>query len=244
MTKIFGHRGSAGTHPENTMIGFQEAERVGADGIEFDIQLTKDGVPVIIHDETLERTTNGTGYVAHKTYVELRNYDASYTYSGQFGFNPIPSLEEVLQWGQSTNLLFNIELKNNVLPYEGIEQKVIDLVHAFQLKDRVIISSFNHESIYRCRLIDSNIETAALYEEKLFKPWNYAKTIGVEGTHPHIQVFDLTVLSEAKKAGLAVRPYIVNKSKIIRQMIKSQVSGFFTDCPKKAINIRDGKLRK
>ena len=90
----FAHRGFSGKYPENTMLAFRKAWEAGADGIELDVQLTKDGQVVIIHDEKLDRTTNGTGNVRDYTLAELRRLDASYIYAGQMGINPIPTLEE------------------------------------------------------------------------------------------------------------------------------------------------------
>ena len=94
MTKNFAHRGFSGKYPENTMLAFQKAIEVGADGIELDVQLTKDGELVIIHDETIDRTTDGKGYVIDYTYEELSKFDASYIYRGKVEFNKIPTLKE------------------------------------------------------------------------------------------------------------------------------------------------------
>lgn len=98
MTKNFAHRGFSAAYPENTMLAFQKAEEVGCDGIEMDLHLSADGVPVIIHDETLERTTGETGWVGDTSFAQLRRLDASYRFAGKTRENPIPALEEVLEW--------------------------------------------------------------------------------------------------------------------------------------------------
>ena len=97
MIKNFGHRGFSGKYPENTMLAFEKAIEVGADGIELDVQLTKDGEIVVIHDETIDRTTDGKGYVVDYTYEELSKFDASYIYRGKMGFNKIPTLKEYFE---------------------------------------------------------------------------------------------------------------------------------------------------
>lgn len=139
VTNIFGHRGSAGTHPENTMISFQAAEHAGAEGIEFDIQLSRDGVPVIIHDETLERTTNGKGWVKDLTFSELQQLDAGAWFSEKYKGTKIPALEEVLTWAQGNRLLLNLELKTGIVKYPQMEEKVIRLVEQYDLTHRVIL---------------------------------------------------------------------------------------------------------
>ena len=144
MTKNFAHRGFSGKYPENTLLAFEKAVEAQTDGIELDVQLTKDGEIVIIHDETIDRTTNGKGLVVDYTYEELEKFDASYIYTGQFGFNKIPTLREYFNLIKDTNIITNIELKTGINEYQGIEEKVYNLIKEFQLEDRVIISSFNH----------------------------------------------------------------------------------------------------
>ncbi len=96
MTKIFAHRGSKGTHPENTLASFKEAVRVGSDGIELDVHLTKDGQLVVIHDETVDRTTNGTGEIRNLTLAEIKAMDAGSWFKNDFAGEKIPTLDEVL----------------------------------------------------------------------------------------------------------------------------------------------------
>ncbi|WP_044747886.1 glycerophosphodiester phosphodiesterase [Bacillus alveayuensis] len=237
MTKIFAHRGSAGTHPENTMVSFQEAERVGADGIELDVQMTKDGQIVVIHDETIDRTTNGTGWVKEFTYRELRKFDASYKFAGQYGFCPIPLLEEVLSWGKQTKLLFNIELKNGFIQYERLEEQVIQMIKEYEMEERVILSSFNHNSMARCHRIAPEIETALLYMENLYEPWRYIQAIGASALHPYYVTVNESFIREAHKHGVAVRPFTINKEAVMKRMFRYHVDAIVTDYPAKAKKI-------
>src|SRR4051794_39288785 len=122
MTQIFAHRGYSASFAENTMGAFGEAEKAKADGIELDVQLTKDGELVVIHDEKVNRTTSGNGFVKDFLYKDLRKLNAN---KKGVKKEPIPALSEVLEWLKSNKLSCNIELKNGLIPYEGMEEKVI-----------------------------------------------------------------------------------------------------------------------
>lgn len=237
-TQIFAHRGAASTYPENTMIAFNEAERIGADGIELDVQLSKDGEVVVIHDEKLNRTTNGKGYVKDFSLKELQTLDASHSFFYQTGAVTIPTLDEVLTMLLRNSLLLNIELKNGIVDYPGLEEKVIKLVHQYGLQDRIILSSFNHYSLVHCYRLAPHIETAPIYRDGLFKPWVYAQAIGAKALHPNIKVAPDKVIMEAMEEGVKVRPYTINHEKKMKSLFSINCSGFFTDSPEEAIAIR------
>lgn len=237
-TQIFAHRGAARTHPENTMIAFHEAERVGADGIELDVQLSKDGEVVVIHDEKLNRTTNGKGYVKDFSLKELQMLDASHSFFCQTGAVMIPTLDEVLTMLLGNTLLLNIELKNGIVDYPGLEEKVIALVHQYELQDRIILSSFNHYSLVQCYRLAPHIETAPIYRDGLFKPWVYAQAIGAKSLHPNIKVAPNQIIVEAMQEGVKVRPYTINNVKEMKILFSINCSGFFTDSPEEAVAIR------
>jgi glycerophosphoryl diester phosphodiesterase len=234
MTKIFAHRGSAGTHPENTMIAFYEAERVGADGIELDVQLTKDGQIVVIHDETIDRTTDGTGWVKDFTYRELQQFNAVYKFADQYDVCRIPLLEEVLAWIHPTSLLLNIELKNGLIAYEGLEQKVIDMIRHYGLEERTVLSSFNHNSMLFCHHLAPNIETGLLYMEPLYDPWKYVRVMKAKGLHPYHRTVTESFLQQARHHGIAIRPFTINKESLMKKMFAYEVDAIFTDYPRLA----------
>src|SRR5690625_7911098 len=125
MSLIFAHRGSAGTHPENTMAAYIEAEKVGAEGLEIDVHLTKDDQLAVIHDNTVNRTTNGSGMVRDYTLAELKKLDAGSWFSPRFQQERIPTLQEVLEFIQNNKMILNIELKYATLDYVDFEEKVI-----------------------------------------------------------------------------------------------------------------------
>lgn len=235
-TKIFGHRGSAGTHPENTMISFKEAARVGADGIELDIQMTKDGVIVVIHDETVKRTTNGEnkGWVKDYTLKQIKKMDVSYKFKGKYGICEIPTLEEVFDWAKTNQLLINVEFKTGLVSYKNIEEKTLKMISDYGLEDRIVISSFNHYSLIKCRQISSTIDLAILYMEGIYKPWEYAKRLETNGIHPYHQTINKEIVEESKRNGIAVRPFTINDEKKMRQFIDIGCTAIITDYPKKA----------
>ncbi|MGE7759321.1 glycerophosphodiester phosphodiesterase [Peribacillus sp. NPDC097895] len=244
MTLIFAHRGSAGTHPENTMSAFKEAARVGADGIETDVQLSKDGEVVIIHDEKLDRTTNASGYVKNRTLMELKTLNASSNYKGKWGKEKIPTLEELLIWLNNNQLFCNIELKNTLFPYPGLEEKVIRLIRAYQMEERIILSSFNHYSLVHCHRLAPEMETAPLYRDGLYMPWIYAKAIGGSAIHPNIRVAPDVIIRASLSMGVPVRPYTINKEAEMKRLYKLGCSGIITDFPEAAVRIREGLKSK
>ena len=142
MTHIFAHRGSAGTHPENTMLAFKEAARVKADGIELDVRLTKDGEVVIFHDDKVDRTTDGTGFVKDLTTKELKTLNAGAKFKdGKFRAE-IPLLKEFLEWFKTTELVCNIEFKTRSLKNFELVRKTIAFIRDMKLEERIILLIF------------------------------------------------------------------------------------------------------
>ncbi|MDO6656557.1 glycerophosphodiester phosphodiesterase [Anaerobacillus sp. 1_MG-2023] len=233
--QIYGHRGSSGTHPENTLLSFQAAHRAGAHGIELDVQLTKDLVPVVIHDERVERTTNGIGFVKDFLYEDLIRLDAGLTFSNRFQGSSIPSLKDVLEWVSSTSLLLNIELKNGVFPYNSLEDRVLDLLTYYKLCDRTILSSFNHYSIQKLAQKNDKIETAVLLMEKIIDPWDYLQRVGAQSLHIEWQAVDEHLMKNTQKRGIPVRAFTVNDPLQVSNLQKLGCSAIFTDYPASAI---------
>jgi glycerophosphoryl diester phosphodiesterase len=240
MTLILAHRGYTAAYPENTMKAFTEASNAGADGLELDVQMTKDGELVVIHDEKVDRTTNGTGMVKDFNVKDLRRLDARYNHKTLTKKEPIPLLEEVFEWmAGKTDLICNIELKNSIVPYEGMEEKVIALVRDYNLADRIIISSFNHYSIVYSYRVAPEIEIAPLLSEGLYMPWIYAQSIRAKGFHPHWRAAPDEIVKAALDSGIEVRPYTVNKEVEMERLLKVNCSALITDDPAKAIRIRN-----
>ena len=240
-TKIFGHRGASAEAPENTLEAFALAMQQGADGIEWDVQMTKDGQLVVAHDETIDRVSNGTGAIRNYTLEQLKQFSFHRTHP-EYKDVKIPTLEEVLQLIKPSDLLVNIELKTGVYWYAGIEKAVADLVQKMELENRVIYSSFNHYSVQKIKQLCPKAETAYLYSDIILNVDKYAKDTGVDGLHPalyHVKMADF--LEQYKKSGLYVRVWTVNEEEDIRFLIEQNVDAIITNEPKKAIQIRGEK---
>ncbi|MBQ6480134.1 MAG: glycerophosphodiester phosphodiesterase [Anaerolineaceae bacterium] len=210
MTKYLGHRGYSGNYPENTMLAFQKAMEAGADGIELDVQFSKDGRLVIIHDETLDRTTTGKGWVRDHTLEELKSLDASFKFTGQYGVNQIPTLCEVLDYMKDKDAVTNIELKTGVFEYEGIEEAVLNCVRKHNLSDKVIISSFNHYSILRMRKLAPELKCGLLTDCWLINAGKYVHDLDVPCYHPAFRNLTPEITKEIKQYGLEINTWTVN----------------------------------
>ncbi|WP_058304554.1 glycerophosphodiester phosphodiesterase [Gorillibacterium timonense] len=229
-TKIFAHRGAAGNAPENTMAAFRLAVEQGADGIELDIQMSKDGELIVIHDETLDRTTDGTGLVVARTAAELRELNAA-KQMPEYPVERLPFLREVLEFLQPTALELNIELKNGIILYEGMEEKVIALVREYGMESRVIFSSFNHYSLVKLADLAPDIERGILYTAGLYEPWNYARLMGASALHPYFYSVYPEIVQGAHAAGVKVRPYTVDEEAVMKRMLACGVDGIITNYP-------------
>jgi glycerophosphoryl diester phosphodiesterase len=243
MTLILAHRGYAAEYPENTLLAFKEAEKAGADGLELDVQMTKDGELVVIHDEKVDRTTDGNGLVKDYNLNDLKKLDARFKFKTFPKREQIPTLNEVLEWLAGTGMVCNIELKNSIIPYDGMEEKVINMVRAFDLADRVIISSFNHYSIVKSYMLAPEIEIAPLLSDGLYMPWIYAQSIKARGFHPHWRAAPDQIVTASLESGIEVRPYTVNKETELERLFKKNCSAVITDDPSKAKRIR-GKIKQ
>jgi glycerophosphoryl diester phosphodiesterase len=165
MPLCMAHRGFSGVAPENTLIAFEKALELDyVTSIELDVQLSKDGIPVIIHDFSLERTTNGFGFVKDKTFHELRELDAGSWFSDQYAGEKIPSLEEVLKLLRNKDCFLNIELKTAGGRYKGYEHTIIDLVKKYDIEKTVCLTSLDHEVIKNIKSIETEIRTGLIIE--------------------------------------------------------------------------------
>jgi glycerophosphoryl diester phosphodiesterase len=243
LTFIFAHRGYSAFYPENTMLAFKKAVEAGTDGIELDVQLSKDGEVVVIHDEKVNRTTNSSGFVTDLTLKELQRLNAGYHIKTNIKKQTIPSLREVLEWMTTNQVICNIELKNGIFRYRGMEEKVVQLIREYGLSDRIIFSSFNHYSLVHCYRIAPEIEIAPLMGNGIYMPWVYAEAIRAKGIHPKFQSISDEVIKKSLEQGIAVRPYTINSEKDMVHVFKLGCTAFMTDDPVRAVRIR-GRMFK
>ena len=238
MTKIFAHRGASGYAPENTLPAFELAEKQGADGIELDVQLTRDREVVVIHDERIDRTSTETGYVRDYTLEELRSFSFHNNMKEYMGVK-IPLLREVLELVKPGKMEVNIELKTGIFWYPGIEEKTMETVKAAGMEDRVIYSSFNHYSVQKIRSLDRDAQTAYLYSDVMLDVEKYAEETGVQGLHPavyHMYMSDF--MKRYKDSGMKVRVWTVNEERDMKKFIEEELEAVITNYPDRALAVR------
>jgi len=226
MTKIFAHRGYRAKYPENTMLAFKKAIETGCYGIELDVQLSKDGAVVIIHDENVKRTTNSSGAVCDLTIAQLRELDAGHG-------ERIPLLSEYLDLVVELPLITNIELKNSVIPYDGMEKRVLEMVRSHGLSERIIFSSFNHASVNKMKKLAPDIFCGYICSGKLDGESLAAsmRETGVEFIHPHIKSLDGEFMEAVRKNNIDINIFTVNDVGVAKRLISQGVYGIFTDDP-------------
>lgn len=239
--KIYAHRGSSGSHPENTIVAFQEAARLPIYGVEFDVHLTKDGELVVIHDETIDRTSDGHGFIKDMTLLELRSFDFGSWFSSDFQGEIIPTLNEVLDIFSETSHHLNIELKSDIFPYEGMVKKVVALVSVMKLDSRVVISSFDHGALQETNKIAPHIETAALFMEVLVEPLNYLRSIPADALHITLPSALRPFAKKAIDNEVAVRVFTVNEQQYVDALMHVGVTAIFTDYPEKMMTYLNNK---
>lgn len=233
MTINFAHRGASGYCPENTMAAFAKALKLGATGIETDVQMTKDGKLVLIHDETLTRTAGLQQFVKDTPYAAIAELDAGSWFHASFASERVPLLEQLLDLVKDGDTVINLELKNGIVLYEGLEKKVIEMVRAYDRADRVIISSFNHYSLALCKQLAPEIRTGVLYMEGLYRPWEYAKTLQASALHANKYAVLPEWVAEAAENGIAYHPFTVNDPAEMARLLDAGVAGIITDYPDK-----------
>ncbi|MBS2970590.1 glycerophosphodiester phosphodiesterase [Metabacillus sp. KIGAM252] len=231
--KIFAHRGCSGQYPENTMLAFRKAIEVGASGIELDVQMSKDGELVVIHDERIDRTTDRLGYVKDMTYKELRNADAGSWFHPSFHNERIPHLEEVLDLllEDQSGMTLNIELKNDVFDYPGLEEKVMLLAEDKKLASRIILSSFNKASVSKMKQLNKTFEIAWLFEGVEPNAAAIAEELGCDSIHCPAE-FSLSAPGlDYMNNGGTLRVYTINDLGSYQSLIHTKVSAVMTDFP-------------
>lgn len=215
---IYAHRGYSANYPENTLSAF-EAALPYVDGIELDVQLSKDGRLVVIHDETVDRTTNGTGWVKDMTLQELRQLKID-------GYERIPTLEEVLGLIERSNVTLNIELKTDQYAYPGIERLAWLAVDEFELGDRVVFSSFNRETLVRMRDVAPVARLAVLTLTGESDTVSFAEMIRAEAIHAQPAFIGSKAWDQIQQTTLETRLYTIND---VKDLPLIAVSAIMTD---------------
>lgn len=219
------------------MVAFSRGLELGATGIETDVQVSKDGQLVLIHDELLMRTTGSQGLVKDFDLDTLRSLDAGSWFHPDFAGQTIPTLEELFELVKQKDTILNLELKNGVIQYPGIEEKVIAMIREYDMVERIIISSFNHYSLVQCNRLAPEIQTGILYMEGLYEPWKYADQVGATALHAYKYAVQPEFVAEAANHGKIYNPFTVNEPQEMKQLIAAGVAGIITDHPDRLANL-------
>lgn len=227
---VIAHRGAAGEAPENTLAAFRLGLEQGCDGFELDIHLTKDGEIVVIHDPTLNRTTNGKGAVAEQTLAEVRQYDAGGWFHESFAGERVPTLEEVFDLAPA-ELLINVEIKGGI--GRGVEEALVGLLRRKSRLDTVVVSSFDYKSLAALKKLEPSVKIGLLYDNRLAYHWKLPAVAGIEvySLHMSMKRLDREDAEDAKQHGYAVYPWTVNDADKMRLAISYGVDGIITDYP-------------
>jgi len=250
---IIGHRGASATAPENTMISFERAMDDGADGIEFDVQLARDGVPVVIHDASLKRTGLRSARVAELSSGELEKLDVGTWFNlrnpararQEYRAATVPTLAGVLEYFRRRETVLYIEMKCSNRDSYTLASEVVRLINENQLANRAVVESFALDSIRDVRRIDPAIRTAALFEPKISRPvrsklrmieraLNYdANEIAL-----HRTLASARTIEEAKRHGLHVVVWTVDHPSWVGKSIKNGIHAIITNEPARMFNER------
>jgi glycerophosphoryl diester phosphodiesterase len=244
---ILGHRGEPRLAPENTIASFaliRDDLDHGVDGAECDVQMTRDGELVVIHDEKVDRTTDGTGWVKDFSLPELRKLDAGIRFPGPLHYEPVPTMREVLEVFDGTRATLNIELKNSEVPYEGMEERLLELVSKYSV--HVMYSSFNLQSMGRIRKLDAHALTGLLYEPWLIKAPDVvatARELGANAIHPFVLNTLDALVREVHDAGLAIAPWPVDLGVLVRHFDAMKVETIISNDPRMAAGAAAGEQK-
>jgi len=229
------HRGASGTFPENTISAFRAAIDVGADMCELDVQLSRDGAVVVIHDETVERTTGGKGEVAELTLEELKRLDAGAKFKdGAFKGERIPTLDEVFAV-TSGKCGLNIELKAG-----GLEHQVAQIMQARNALGDSIVSSFDWEYLKKIRQLHFNIRVGLLAEEKPVELIMNAVAMRAHSINPRWDMVTSDLCKAAHERGLKVYTWTVDADARMRALIECGVDGIMTNYPERLRTVVGG----
>jgi glycerophosphoryl diester phosphodiesterase len=229
---VVGHRGAMGHCPENTLASFERGLALGADWIELDVHLSRDGALVVIHDETVDRTTDGHGPVRDLTLAQLKSLDAGGWFAPEYAGQRIPTLDEVLAWARQRNTTVDIEIKNAPVYYAGIEAAVVDAVRRNDMIDQVIVISFDHTTVKQVKALEPRITTGVLYGARPVDGGvGLARQAEADALLPHWAYVTPQDVAVAHAAGLSVAPWASSDPDVLRQLIAAGVDAIGTNHP-------------
>jgi glycerophosphoryl diester phosphodiesterase len=234
----FGHRGAESDAPENTLAAFELAIEQGADGVEFDVRFSRDGVPVVIHDARLDRTTSGVGRVDRFTAAAIRRLDVGSWFNRRFPDQSreryaglkVPLLAEVMAWVRERRCLALVEIKRPRLTERRAEARILDVIHRARAADQSTIISFHLPSLRRLRQLDPAIALGLDFTRPLLA-MRRAQSVGAATLLPHWALASRRFIERAHVAGLRVLVWDLDDPRWMRQKIEAGVDGIITGRP-------------
>lgn len=236
--KVFAHRGGSDWAPENTMAAFRKSLEFGVDGIELDVQRCSTGELIVFHDPDIGRTTNGVGLVKDVSLAELQRVSAGLWFDEEFRSESVPLLGDVLALIDG-KVIVNIELKNTPVEYPGIEEDMLELLENYPARDKLIISSFDHQIMKQLHEQAPDLKLALLADGLFVDLGDYARKIGATVWHPCIDSIREEAVREAHEAGLEVNAWTLNDARKWEYALSIGVDGIMTDDPLGLVNFLD-----
>jgi glycerophosphoryl diester phosphodiesterase len=229
---IIAHRGDSAHAPENTLAAFQSAVKKGAEAVEFDVKLSQDGQVIVIHDQTVDRTTDGQGDVRHLSLAQLKQLDADILFKGQYPAERIPTLDEVFE-AVGTHLHMNVELTNYATPADDLVEKVCTLVRGHQMQARVLFSSFFPRNLRQAQALLPEVPCGLLAWSGVLglpaRTWGWRRNL--HALHPHVSDVSASLVTRLHAAGMRLNTWTVNAVPEMERLLGLGVDGIFTDDP-------------
>lgn len=239
-SSILAHRGFSSSYPENTMLAFEKALSLGIDGLEFDVQLTADEVPIVIHDATVDRTTDGHGLVSSMNYREIRQLNAAKN-KPEHGFQAIPTLHEVLSQGHemSPQALYNLEIKRYDANWRSLIDRSVFLVQQHQLQHQILFSSFHHECMMYLKTHYPNFHIGLLCDENVQETLYLAKQLQAYSIHLNYHRTSKELLSICHAKHIRTAIWTVDQPQDMQKFFRQHAHILITNLPDVALQVRN-----
>lgn len=245
MTWVVGHRGAMGHAPENTFASFRKAVALGVDAVECDVHLSKDGVLVVHHDETLDRTTSGKGFIRDHSWAAIRSLDAGGWFHRSFSRERPPSLPALLRWAKpqrapdGSPLRVVVEIKNEKVRYPGIAEKTVAALRRAGMRRRAVVISFNHDTMARVKKLDPGIKTGLLFARRLRDLAARMKRAGADAVFPRHLLVTRGFMDEARRRGWFVGTWTANDVSDLRRLTGLGVDAVAGNYPERIRRLLD-----
>lgn len=232
---IIAHRGASGSAPENTLASFRRAIELGADWLELDVCASRDGEVIVIHDDTLERTTNGRGKVSDRTLAELKRLDAGAWFDPRFAGESVPTLSEVIRLAKAHRVGLLVEMKTGSHLGQGFEEKVVSLLSDAGFLGRSIVMSFNHAAVSRAKQAEHGLKTLLLIGRRAsaLKIADIVRDHGAAGVSVKDSLASKQYVAALRDRGMMVVVWTVNSPGAMRRFMARGVDGITTNYPER-----------